>query len=324
MRLLVTGGLGFIGSNFITWILEKIPGIYIINVDKSTYCSNIKNVPPSPNHSHINVDITDVRAMKEVFEKEKPDMVIHFAAQSHVDNSFGDPIQFTIDNVLGTHVLVHTAHEYGRLQKFIHISTDEVYGEVGPEETSDEKSLLNPTNPYAASKAAAEFIVRSYGHSYNFPWIITRGNNVFGPKQYPEKLIPKFINQIANGIPCTVHGSGQTRRNFIYVDDVSSAIQLILEKGELNHFYNIGTRNEFSVLEIFEKLAQPGSTVVYVPDRPFNDSRYCIDSQALYDLGWKEEITVDDAIQRTVKWYSENKDWWLKKINLLETNGLCI
>lgn len=310
MRLLVTGGLGFIGSNFITWILEKRPDVYIINVDKCTYCSNIKNVSPSPNHHHIMADITDATVMKEIFDTEKPDVVIHFAAQSHVDNSFGDPIQFTIDNVLGTHVLVHVAHEYGRLQKFIHISTDEVYGEVGPNETSDEKSLLNPTNPYAASKAAAEFIVRSYGHSYNFPWIITRGNNVFGPKQYPEKLIPKFINKIALGEPCPIHGTGRTRRNFIYVDDVSSAIQIILEKGELNRFYNIGTSNEFSVLEIFEKLARPGSTTVTVPDRPFNDSRYCIDSKTLTDLGWREEVAFDDALQRTVNWYIENKDWW--------------
>ena len=310
MRILVTGGLGFIGSNFITWILDRRPDIDIINIDKCTYCSNIKNVSAGPRHRHIQADITDAKTMKEIFESEKPDVVMHFAAQSHVDNSFGDPIQFTVDNVLGTHVLVHVAHEYGRLQKFIHISTDEVYGEVGPGETSDEKSLLNPTNPYAASKAAAEFIVRSYGHSFNFPWIITRGNNVFGPKQYAEKLIPKFIKQIASGAPCTVHGSGQTRRNFIFVDDVSSALQVILERGELNRFYNIGTRNEFSVLEIFAKLARPESTIVHVPDRPFNDSRYCVDSRALIDLGWREEVPFDVGIERTVRWYTENKDWW--------------
>jgi dTDP-glucose 4,6-dehydratase len=311
MRILVTGGLGFIGSNFITWILDRRSDVYIINVDKCTYCSNIKNVLANPRHHHIKADITDHKTLREIFEVERPDVVMHFAAQSHVDNSFGDPIQFTIDNVIGTHVIVHVAHEYGRLQKFIHISTDEVYGEVGPGETSDEKSLLNPTNPYAASKAAAEFIVRSYGHSFKFPWIITRGNNVFGPKQYIEKLIPKFINQIATGVPCTVHGSGHARRNFIYVDDVSNALQVILEKAELNRFYNIGTTNEFSVLEIFEKLAKPGSSIIYVPDRPFNDSRYCVDSRALMKLGWREEVPFDEAIKRTVEWYAANKDWWL-------------
>lgn len=311
MRILVTGGLGFIGSNFVTWILEKNQDVYVINVDKCTYCSNIKNVArDATRHHHILADITDRDRMKDIFETEKPDVVMHFAAQSHVDNSFGNPIQFTVDNVLGTHVLLHAAHEYGRLQKFIHISTDEVYGEVGPDETSDEKSLLNPTNPYAASKAAAEFLVRSYGHSFNFPWIITRGNNVFGPKQYAEKLIPKFINQIEAGLPCTVHGSGHTRRNFIYVDDVSSALQVILERGSLHRFYNIGTRNEFSVLEIFEKLYKPGATFVHVQDRPFNDSRYCVDSRTLQDLGWREEVAFDDALVRTVKWYTENKDWW--------------
>jgi len=313
MRILVTGGLGFIGSNFITWILERKQDVYIINVDKCTYCSNIKNVPgDDPRHKHIRVDITDKARLAEIFAAEKPDVVVNFAAQSHVDNSFGDPIQFTIDNVLGTHVLLHVAHEYGQLKKFIHISTDEVYGEVGPGETSCERSLLNPTNPYAASKAAAEFLVRSYGHSFKFPWIITRGNNVFGPRQYPEKLIPKFINQIAEGRPCTVHGNGETRRNFIYVDDVSSALQVILERGELNRFYNIGTRNEFSVLEIFEKLRRPGATMVRVPDRPFNDSRYCVDSRPLMALGWREEVPFDVALEKTVGWYIENKDWWSK------------
>lgn len=312
MRILVTGGLGFIGSNFITWILERKKDVYIINVDKCTYCSNIKNIPDHPRHKHIRVDITDKARLAEIFATEKPDVVVNFAAQSHVDNSFGDPIQFTIDNVLGTHVLLHVAHEYGQLKKFIHISTDEVYGEVGPGETSCERSLLNPTNPYAASKAAAEFLVRSYGHSFKFPWIITRGNNVFGPRQYPEKLIPKFINQIADGRPCTVHGNGETRRNFIYVDDVSSALQVILERGELNRFYNIGTRNEFSVLEIFEKLRRPGASMVRVPDRPFNDSRYCVDSRPLMALGWREEVPFDVALEKTVGWYMENKDWWSK------------
>ena len=313
MRLLVTGGLGFIGSNFVTWILENRPEFFIINVDKCNYCANPKNVPSHPRHVQIRADITDQHEMKRVFDKYTPDVVIHFAAQSHVDASFGTPVQYTIDNVLGTHVLVHAAYEYGRLQKFIHISTDEVYGEVDLDEISHEKSLLDPTNPYAASKAGAEFIVRSYGHSFNFPWIITRGNNVFGPKQYPEKLIPKFIHQILAEESCTIHGKGETRRNFIYVDDVARAVLAVLERGQIHETYNIGTKSEFSVNEIFEKLRaelDPSATAVFVEDRPFNDFRYCIDSSKLIQLGWSEQETFDSGLKKTIEWYKAHQDWW--------------
>ena len=313
MRLLVTGGLGFIGSNFINWILENRPDVEITNIDRGDYCSNYKNVDPHDRYTFIWADITNRVHVNMIFEKAKPDVVVHFAAQSHVDNSFGTPIQFTIDNVVGTHVLVHAAHEYGRLQKFIHISTDEVYGEVGQGETSHEKSLLNPTNPYAASKAAAEFIVKSYGHSFNFPWIITRGNNVFGPRQYPEKLVPTFINKILDGAPCPIHGEGLTRRNFIYVDDVSRALGTIMDRGQIHETYNIGTRNEFSVNEIFKKLSEimnPEATCVNVADRPFNDRRYCINSSALEGLGWEEQTDFTEALQKTIAWYSSNRSWW--------------
>lgn len=313
MRLLVTGGLGFIGSNFINWILENRQDIEITNIDRGDYCSNYKNVEPHDRYTFIWADITNRPHMNMIFNKVRPDVVVHFAAQSHVDNSFGTPIQFTIDNVVGTHVLVHAAHEYGRLEKFIHISTDEVYGEVDPNETSHEKSLLNPTNPYAASKAAAEFIVKSYGHSFNFPWIITRGNNVFGPRQYPEKLVPTFINKILNGEACPIHGEGLTRRNFIYVDDVSRALGTIMDRGQIHETYNIGTRNEFNVNEIFKKLSEimnPEATCVNVADRPFNDCRYCINSSALERLGWGEQTDFTEALQKTIDWYSSNRSWW--------------
>jgi dTDP-glucose 4,6-dehydratase len=311
MRILVTGGLGFIGSNFITWMLENTD-VEIINVDRGDYCSNIKNVSPNSRYTYVKGDITHKFHMKTIFDRYFPDIVVHYAAQSHVDNSFGTPIQFTIDNVVGTHVLLHTSHEYGKIQKFIHISTDEVYGEVGVGETSTEKSLLNPTNPYAASKAAAEFLVKSYGHSFNFPWIITRCNNVFGPKQYPEKLIPSFINNMINKKPCHVHGLGETRRNFIYVDDVSRAVEVIIDRGVIGHTYNIGTNNEYSVNEIFNKLRNKidtDATFIHVQDRPFNDSRYCIDSSEMRKLGWVEDVSFDDGLSKTIEWYLSHRDW---------------
>lgn len=313
MRVLVTGGLGFIGSNFINWFLTTRQDVFIINIDKCNYCANSKNVTRDSRYVHVQADITDQNAMTKVFKEYKPDVVIHYAAQSHVDASFGTPIQYTIDNVLGTHILVHAAYEYGQLQKFIHISTDEVYGEVELDGISHEKSLLNPTNPYAASKAAAEFIVKSYGHSFNFPWIITRGNNVFGPRQYPEKLIPKFILKILQDEPCTIHGNGDTRRNFIYVDDVSRAVATVLEHGQIYETYNIGSESEYSVREIFEKLRviiKPEATTVFVPDRPFNDFRYCIDAAKLKELGWSVQVPFDEGLQKTIEWYRAHQDWW--------------
>ena len=314
MRLLVTGGLGFIGSNFINYILAKNSEVEVVNVDKCTYVAREKNVDPNPRYTYIRGDITEKFHMAHIFSEFRPDVVIHFAAQSHVDNSFESAFDFTKDNVIGTHVLLDAALKYGRLQKFIYISTDEVYGEVTPDETSGVHSVLNPTNPYAASKAAAELYVRAYSHSYRLPCIITRGNNVFGPRQYPEKLIPKFLSQILDGKPCTIHGAGETRRSFIFVDDVSSAVETILEKGRVGQTYNIGTRNEYSVNEIFDKIKKctgcTDATTIHVEDRPFNDSRYCIDSSALHALGWDEKWAFDDALQLTASWYLSNKEWY--------------
>jgi dTDP-glucose 4,6-dehydratase len=306
MRIIVTGGLGFIGSNFITWMLDKESDVVILNIDRGDYCSDANNVARHDRYSYVKGDVTDEFHMKTIFEFFKPDVVIHYAAQSHVDNSFSTPIQFTKDNVIGTHVLVQVAKDYGLLQKFIHMSTDEVYGEVNNDEISDEKSILNPTNPYSASKAGAEHIVRSYGFSFNFPYIIVRSNNVYGPKQYCEKLVPLFINNLIQGKKCEIHGVGSSRRNFVYVDDVSEAMRIILNKGKLGSTYNIGTNNEFNVSDIFNilrDLIDPGATHVNVPDRPFNDSRYCINSQKLRDLGWSDVFPFHEGILRTIEWY---------------------
>jgi dTDP-glucose 4,6-dehydratase len=196
----------------------------------------------------------------------------------------------------------------------VHISTDEVYGEVGLDETSNsETSVLNPTNPYSATKAGAELLVKAYGHSFGIPYVITRGNNVFGPKQYPEKVIPAFIDAMTKGNTCRIHGEGHARRNFIYVDDVSRAVMTVLQKGKNGTVYNIGTCNEYSVLEVFDilrELVDPIATKVHVNDRPHNDKRYAVDSSALHKLGWSEQVPFDIAIRKTVDWYKANTSWY--------------
>lgn len=311
--LLVTGGCGFIGSNFINYMTRAYPDSTIVNLDCLQYCANTSNVNPSANYHLVIGDLNNAELIRYILEKHKVDTVVHFAAQTHVDNSFGNSLQFTKDNVLGTHTLLECCRVYGKIQRFVHISTDEVYGEVDIEHAGcHEKSLLNPTNPYAATKAAAEFLVRSYYHSFGLPIIITRGNNVYGPRQYPEKLIPKCITRLANHQPCLIQGTGHTRRNFIHVDDVSKAVDIILQRGKVNHIYNIGTKNEFSVLQIVEKLIanlKPNEPldkwIRYIEDRNFNDFRYAIDNQALRDLGWTEDVSFEEGLKHTVDWYVE-------------------
>jgi len=311
-NLLVTGGCGFIGSNFINYYKEKNPYVKIINFDKLDYCSNKNGV----NHDKLVIgNLKNKDLVVHILNEHEIDTVIHFAAQTHVDNSFGNSLEFTIDNILGTHTLLECCKVYNKIKRFIHISTDEVYGEVDIDHKGcNEKSLLNPTNPYAATKAGAEFIVRSYYYSFKMPIIITRGNNVYGPRQYPEKLIPKFINQLINNEKCTIHGKGDTRRNFIYIDDVVKAIEIILQKGIINNIYNIGTNNEYSVSEIANKLIKylkPNDNVEdwiqYITDRNFNDYRYAIKSNELYDLGWKEETDFNKGFEYTIQWIQSNK-----------------
>jgi dTDP-glucose 4,6-dehydratase len=314
MKILVTGGLGFIGSNFINHVLSTSDH-EVVNIDKCDYMAREKNVTEQPHYTYIRGDITERYHMTHIFREHQPDVVIHFAAQSEVTRSFDAAFQYTKDNVLGTHVLLETAKDYGKLKKFIHISTDEVYGEVGPLDTSDERSPLNPSNPYSASKAAAELYVRAYANAYNLPCIITRGNNVFGPQQYPEKVIPLFITQILGGKAATIHGDGSARRNFIHVDDVSRAVSVILDRGVIGHTYNIGSRHEYSVLEIFEKINLIMGSVAradFVEDpRPHNDSRYSIDSSSLRSLGWSENMDFDTKLLDTIKWYEQNKEWYI-------------
>lgn len=296
-NILVTGGCGFIGSNFINYMLKTDPDVQIVNIDCLYYAASTSNITDHPSYKFIEGNIVSKDLVKHILNEYKIDVIVHFAAQSHVDNSFDNSIQYTHDNVVGTHTLLQAAKDYGRLTRFLHFSTDEVYGEVDIHHPGcSEKSLLNPTNPYAATKAAAEFIARSYYHSFKLPVTIVRCNNVYGPNQYPEKLIPKFIKLLREGQKLTIHGRGETRRNFIWAEDVSRATRLIIEKGEVDQIYNIGTDCERTVMEVAELLVQHmtpdkdiANHVTYVPDRPFNDFRYAIDSSLLRSLGWTEE-----------------------------------
>ncbi len=318
--LLVTGGCGFIGSNFINHYHALYPHVRIVNVDRLDYCSSEDNVEnPDPSwYSFYAADITNANTINYILKRHKPDAVVHFAAQSHVDNSFGNSLSFTHDNVVGTHTLLECCrttlgHD---LKRFVHISTDEVYGEVEADHPGcSEQSLLNPTNPYAASKAAAEFFVRSYNHSYGMPTIITRGNNVYGPRQYPEKVIPRFIDLLLRGQKMTIQGDGSATRNFIHAFDVASAVEIILHKGEVGHIYNIGGDCELSVREVARRLLEilhPSERLEnwleFIPDRLFNDQRYAVQNTALVGLGWHPEIPFEQGLRVTVEWYKQLKN----------------
>merc|ERR1712070_638303 len=249
-----------------------------------------------------------------VLKMEEIDTIMHFAAQTHVDNSFGNSFQFTQNNIFGTHVLLESAKIHG-IKRFIHVSTDEVYGEGGEtEDPMQEEHVLEPTNPYAATKAGAEFLVKSYHRSFGMPVIITRGNNVYGPHQFPEKLIPKFINQLQRGRAVTLHGTGKNTRNFLYVEDVARAFEKILFKGTVGSIYNIGGSNEVANIDIARTLIRlmgmedrHESLISFVPDRPFNDLRYTIDCAKLAALGWKEEMPFEKGMQATVAWYKDHQ-----------------
>jgi dTDP-glucose 4,6-dehydratase len=297
-NIVVTGGCGFIGSNFLNYMVQKYPRINFHNIDKLDYCANIDNVTVSryKNYFFYKCDINDKNFIMHILKTFDIDTIVHFAAQSHVDNSFDNSLQFTIDNVMGTHTLLDCSKNYGKIKKFIHISTDEVYGEVDDTHPGcHEKSILNPTNPYAATKASAEMLVNSYYHSYKLPVIITRGNNVYGPNQYPEKLIPKFEKLIKEGKKMTIHGDGSTKRNFVHALDVARAVETILQKGVIGEIYNIGTDNEYTVLDIAKLLLKKykpnekfDDWIEFIEDRPFNDHRYAINSTKLKELGWNE------------------------------------
>ena len=310
MNILVTGGCGFIGSNFINYIMDTYPNYKITNIDVLYYCAsenNInKHIRDNPNYNFIEGNINDKHLIKYIIKTSKINCIVHFAAQSHVDTSFNNSLQYTEDNIKGTHTLLEAVRLVKPTILFIHFSTDEVYGESElDEQPKHEMSLLCPTNPYAASKAAAEMLVNSYKHSYGLRCIITRCNNVYGPNQYPEKLIPKFIQLLQTGKKCTIHGDGSSLRSFIHSYDVSTAVDIIIHKGKIDEIYNIGSdeKDERSVLEVTELLIQKklnknnyDEYIEFVDDRPFNDKRYFITNKKLKKLGWKQTIRFEEGI----------------------------
>jgi dTDP-glucose 4,6-dehydratase len=276
------------------------------------YCASEFNVKEEIRNSDryhlVKGNLCSFDLLTHILSNYKIDTIIHFAAQSHVQNSFEDSLQYTNDNVLGTHTLLETARRYGKVEKFIHISTDEVYGEsmiVDDEEKKNESAVLCPTNPYAATKAAAELIAKSYYFSFKMPIIITRGNNVYGPNQYPEKLIPRFIKLLKEDQPVTIQGDGSNVRAFLHVLDVCSALECVIEKGQLGEIYNIGSDDhyEYSVLEIAQKLIQKikntddfDKWITYIDDRPFNDKRYYISNEKVKKLGWTINVDFETGI----------------------------
>ena len=316
-NLLITGGCGFIGSNFVNYYLEAYPLVRVINLDSLYYCADVNNVDlkyqQQGNYTMIKGNICSEDLVTHILNFYQIDSVIHFAAQSHVCNSFEDSIQYTKDNIMGTHNLLECCRKYGHIRRFIHVSTDEVYGESLLEQSENhktEQSVLCPTNPYAATKAGAELIAQSYSHSFKMPIIITRGNNVYGPNQYPEKLIPKFIQQLQENKKVSIHGQGTSQRAFLHSSDTVRAFDLILRKGTLGEIYNIGCDEgmEYTVLEVakilikmIKKTDNYQQWVEYVDDRPFNDQRYYISNQKLKNLGWSIQTQFRQGLEDLLK-----------------------
>lgn len=317
-NILITGGAGFIASHLVILLVKKYPNCKIVNFDRLDYCSCLANldcIKDLPNYKFVKGNICSSDLVNFVLKTEEIDTIMHFAAQTHVDNSFGNSFQFTQNNIMGTHVLLESA-KMCNIKRFVHVSTDEVYGEQTLDQAAmQEEQVLEPTNPYAATKAGAEFLAKSYQRSFGMPVIITRGNNVYGPHQYPEKLIPKFINQLMRGRCVTLHGTGSNTRNFLFVEDVARAFEIILFKAQVGAVYNIGGTNEKTNLDVAKQLIKlSGYTgpetdkMTFVEDRVFNDLRYHINSERLHKLGWKELVSWEDGLQKTFDWYKLHSD----------------
>jgi dTDP-glucose 4,6-dehydratase len=318
VRLLVTGGAGFIGSNFIRYLLSRYPDYRVVNLDKLTYAGNLDNLSDVEGHPHYEFfkgDICDPELVSRIVE-HGVDAVVHFAAESHVDRSIYDPATFVKTNVLGTQVLLEAALKF-KIERFVQISTDEVYGSLGKEGCFTETSPLLPNSPYSASKASADLLVRSYCETFGLPVIITRCTNNYGPYQFPEKLIPLFITNAMFDQSLPIYGDGLYVRDWIYVEDHCSALDVILHKGKLGEIYNIGGGNERTNLEItgliLKKLGKPSSLIKHVKDRPAHDRRYALDCSKLKtQLGWEPQTPFEQGISQTADWYAAHQDWWQK------------
>ncbi|KAL3508806.1 hypothetical protein ACH5RR_028207 [Cinchona calisaya] len=319
-NILITGAAGFIASHVANRLVRSYPDYKIVVLDKLDYCSNFKNLLPSrssPNFKFVKGDIASADLVNYLLITESIDTIMHFAAQTHVDNSFGNSFEFTKNNIYGTHVLLEACKVTGQIRRFIHVSTDEVYGETDEDAVvgNHEASQLLPTNPYSATKAGAEMLVMAYGRSYGLPVITTRGNNVYGPNQFPEKLIPKFILLAMRGKALPIHGDGSNVRSYLYCEDVAEAFEVILHRGEVGHVYNIGTKKERRVIDVAKDICKlfnmdPETSIQFVENRPFNDQRYFLDDEKLKILGWSERTVWEEGLKKTMEWYTSNPEWW--------------
>ena len=314
-RILVTGGCGFIGSNFVRHILSNYPDAQVVNLDALTYAGsleNLRDVEHDPRYRFIKGDICDPVAAGAAMEGA--DAVVHFAAESHVDRSIEDPSVFVKTNVVGTQVLLHAALKVAKPGIFVHISTDEVYGSLGPEGYFTEKTPLSPNSPYSASKAGSDLLALAYGHTYGLPVVVTRCSNNYGPYQFPEKLIPLFINNALKDMPVPLYGDGLNVRDWLHVLDHCRAVDLVMRGGRPGEVYNIGGNSERKNIEItriiLKDLGKGEELISYVPDRLGHDRRYAIDSAKLQgELGWKPAFGFEEGIRDTIAWYKEHQGW---------------
>jgi len=320
MKILVTGGAGFIGSNFIFYMEKTHPEYQLVCLDKLTYAGNLATLAPvmeEKNFKFIRGDIADREAVSAIFEVEKPDVVVNFAAESHVDRSIEDPGIFLQTNVMGTQVLLDACRKYG-VRRYHQVSTDEVYGDLPldrPDLFFTEQTPLHTSSPYSASKASADLLCSAYQRTYGLPITISRCSNNYGPYQFPEKLIPLMIANALADRPLPVYGEGLNVRDWLYVEDHCAAIALILERGKVGQVYNIGGHNEMRNIDIvkliLKELGKPEGLITHVTDRKGHDMRYAIDPAFIHsELGWLPETKFEDGIQKTIQWYLDNRSWW--------------
>ena len=320
MKLLVTGGAGFIGSNFIHYWIEKHPEDKIVNLDALTYAGNLENlksIENNPNYKFVKADISDKEKINEIISDEKPDAIVHYAAESHVDRSILGPEAFVRTNVLGTFNLLEAARQNGNI-RFHHVSTDEVFGSLGPNDAPfNETTPYDPRSPYSASKASSDHLVRAYFHTFGLPITISNCSNNYGFYQFPEKLIPLFVTNLIEDKKIPLYGDGMNVRDWLYVEDHSGAVDLILQKGKIGETYCIGGNTEKTNKEItykiLELMGKGEEMIEFVADRKGHDLRYSIDSSKIqHELGWTPKTSFEDGMKKTIQWYKENESWWKK------------
>ena len=314
MKIFVSGGAGFIGSNFIRYVLQARKDHAIVNYDKLTYAGNLANlhsIAHHPGYQFVRGDVCDAVAAEGAMRG--CDVVVHFAAESHVDRSIYEPVPVIQNNVTGTFTLMEVARRL-TVSRFVHISTDEVYGDIAPGKVASEDSLLQPSSPYSASKAASDLLVRSYVRTYKFPALITRSSNNYGPHQFPEKFLPLMITNALYDKPLPIYGDGKQQRDWLHVEDNCRGILAVLERGRIGEVYNIGGSHVEENLAMAKRLlrltGKPENLLSYVADRPGHDRRYALNSKKIQsELGWKPEISLEDGVRRTIDWYKENTKW---------------